>query len=105
MAGFEFEQRPREADINAEFPHQVAFPLPRTGLVALLARMDNYCAMRSLSHRKQRDPRGRILYCFATQAHAKAFLNVFGGELAAVSAAGAKSRLADPTKGRADRSK
>ena len=58
------------------FQHQVACDLAALGMVEL---MDNFCTARSLAHRKRRDMRGQLRYCFATSADADDFAANFGG--------------------------
>jgi hypothetical protein len=58
------------------FQHQVACDLAALGMVEF---MDNFCAARSLAHRKRRDMRGQLRYCFATSADADDFAANFGG--------------------------
>jgi hypothetical protein len=85
MVGFAFRRQRRKADINSEFPHQVALRVPSRGLRALLAHMDTYCAANLMPHRTRRDMRGRLRYCFLVPEHADIFANNFGGEKISVS--------------------
>jgi hypothetical protein len=76
MSGFNFKQRYGEPNINVGFPHQVAFRIAETGLTEL---MDNFCTVSAMPHRKRRDMRGHLRYCFANPALADTFATMFGG--------------------------
>jgi hypothetical protein len=58
------------------FQYQVACDLAALGLIEL---MDNFCSARVLAHRKRRDMRGQLRYCFASSADADDFAANFGG--------------------------
>ena len=58
------------------FQYQVASDLAALGMIEL---MDNFCSAHSLAHRRRRDMRGQLRYCFAISTDADDFAANFGG--------------------------
>ena len=76
----------RQRDLARRFPHQVAVPVPATGLGAVLSEMVDWCIQRhgqdgwATFTRSERSPEPRewAVFAFATADEAKDFREAWG---------------------------